>query len=254
MDLYYGTQGSGPAVVMIHSPGVDSREWKGLAPLLAKSNQVVTYDGRGMGESPAPQEPMDPVSDLLGLLQHLQLNRVTLIGHSMGGELALNFALAHPDMVERLIVIAPSLTGYPYSQAFLEWMGAVNALAPDIGKMVEFSLEGPNYRTVMASEHRDFLIDLHSHYMTRVFTEWRSFEVIWPQPPAIERLEQVAAPTLFIHGTVEWGDMLGVAKEFERVPSVQFDKVEGADHMITMTHASKLASIIQRFLDSNREE
>ncbi|WP_301953148.1 alpha/beta fold hydrolase [Paenibacillus tritici] len=222
--------------------------------MLAKSNRVLTYDSRGMGQSPAPQEPMDPVRDLLGLLHHLQLNKITLIGHSMGGELALNFTLAHPEMVEQLIVIAPSLSGYPYSEAFLEWMGAVNALAPDISRMVEFSLEGPNYANVMASEHRDFLIDLHTRYMTRVFTEWRSFEFIWPQPPAFDRLEQVAAPTLFIHGTIEWNDILGVAKEFERVPSVQFAKVEGADHMITMTHASELASIIERFLDSNRED
>lgn len=254
MDLHYDIRGNGPAIVMIHSPGVDSGEWRELAPLLAKSNTVVTYDGRGMGRSPAPQEPTDLVRDLLGLLRHLQLNRVILIGHSMGGELALNFSLAHPDMVERLIVVAPSLTGYPYSQSFLDWLGAVNALAPDIGKMVQFSLEGPNYRTVMASEHRDRLIDMHTRYMTRVFTEWRSFEVVWPQPPAIERLEQVTAPTLFIHGTVEWSDMQGVAKEFERVPSVRFAKMESADHMITMTHAPTLASIIVRFLDSNREE
>ncbi|MFD0618293.1 alpha/beta fold hydrolase [Paenibacillus sp. GCM10027629] len=252
MDLHYSIQGKGPSIVMIHSPGVDSREWKELAPLLSKTNGVITYDSRGMGLSPALKEPVEPVRDLFELLQHLKLDRVLLVGHSMGGELALNFTLAYPDMVDRLIVIAPSLTGYPYSQQFLEWMASVNALAPDISGMVEFSLNGPNYQTVMESEHRDFLIDLHTQYLTRVFMEWQSFEVIWPEPPAIERLEQVAVPTLFIYGTVEWSDILGVAKEYERVPSVRFAKVEGADHMITLTHASLLAPIILRF--QNGEE
>ncbi|MBB6733739.1 alpha/beta fold hydrolase [Cohnella zeiphila] len=254
MDLHYEIQGHGPTVVLIHSPGVDSREWRELAPLLRNSYRIVTFDGRGMGQSPAPKEPMDPVRDLLALLRHLRSNRVTLVGHSMGGEVALNFALAYPEMVERLVVIAPSLTGYPYSPEFVEWIRAVNALAPDIRKMVQFSLDGPHYRTVMASEHRDFLAELHTRYMTRVFTEWQSFEVVWPQPPAIGRLEQAAAPTLFIHGSVEWSDMLGVAETFKRVPSVRFAMVEGADHMITMTHASKLASLILGFPDSNRQE
>ena len=248
MDLNYHSFGSGPAIVLIHSGGVDSREWLEIVPLLARSYRVVTFDGRGIGRSPAPQQPMNLVADLLRLLDHLKLERVALAGHSIGGELAVNFALSHPERVERLIAIAPSLTGYPYSKEFTDWMGSVNSLAPDVGKMVEYSLKGPIYRTVMASEYRDFLIEMHTLYMTRVITEWRSFEVVWPQPPALERLERIACPTLFVRGTVEWSDMEGVAKQFKRIPAVAFAKVEGADHMLTLTHPEQLATHIRSFL------
>ncbi|WP_426983610.1 alpha/beta fold hydrolase [Brevibacillus borstelensis] len=250
MNLNHNSYGNGPAIVMIHSGGVDSREWLELIPLLANFHRVVTFDGRGTGRSPAPEEPMDLVADLLGLLDHLKLDRVTLVGHSIGGELATNFTLSYPERVEHLIVIAPSLTGYPYSKVFTDWMAEINSLAPDIGKTVKCSLDGPNYRIVMASDYRDLLIEMHTQYMTRVFSEWRSFEVIWPQPLAIERLELIAQPTLFIHGTEEWSDMLGVAKEFERVSSIAFAKVEGADHMLTLTHAEDLATHIHSFLKS----
>ncbi|KIL42142.1 hydrolase [Gordoniibacillus kamchatkensis] len=248
MDLYYEIAGEGSPVVLIHSPGVDSREWKYVAPLLAKTNKVVTFDARGCGRSPAPLSPIRIMDDLRELFDHLALTKVTLVGHSMGGQAATEFTLSYPDLVERLVLIAPSLSGFAYSPEFTEWMAQINSLAPDLGKMVEMSLNGPNYRIAAASPHRDFLREMTVHYMTKVFTEWKSFEVVWPQPPAIERLEEIAATTLFIHGTVEWPDMLRVAEQFKRVPSHRFVQIEGADHMLTLTHAEELAGLILRFL------
>ncbi|GGD79615.1 alpha/beta fold hydrolase [Paenibacillus nasutitermitis] len=251
MDLNYSTYGSGPAIVFIHSGGVDSRVWLELVPLLARTHRVVTFDARGLGQSPAPQEPLNPVDDLLGLLDLLKLNRVTLVGHSIGGELATNFTLSYPGRVDRLILIAPSLTGFAFSDTYMNWMGEVNSLAPDIGKMTQFSLDGPIYRTVMASNYRDFFIEMHTQYFTRVFTEWRSFDLIWPHPPAIERLEDIAVPALFVYGDLDWSDMNDLAAEFKRLPSIAFAKLEGADHMFPLTHAGELASHIHSFLNDN---
>ncbi|MEC0246409.1 alpha/beta hydrolase [Paenibacillus chitinolyticus] len=248
MDLYYEIQGKGAPVVLIHSPGVDSREWKFIAPILAQSFQVITFDGRGTGKSPAPTDPINLVEDLKRLLEHLNVGQAVLIGHSMGGQAAADFALTYPSMVSRLILLAPALTGFPYSEAFTQWMAQVNSFAPDLGKMIDYSLAGPNYRVVMSSPQRDFLIEMHTDYMRKVFTEWKCFEVNWPQPPAIERLEEIAAPTLFLHGTVEWGDMEGVAEQYKRVPSCEIIRIEGADHMLTLTHPAETAGYIEQFL------
>ena len=68
---------------------------------------------------------------------------------------------------------------------------------------------------------------MHTLYMTRVFSEWKSFEVIWPMPPAIERLEELLAGTLFIQGTVEWEDMQRIAEQFKRVQDIRFEVIEG---------------------------
>ncbi|NOU86204.1 alpha/beta fold hydrolase [Paenibacillus sp. LMG 31460] len=248
MDLFYEIQGEGSPIVMIHSPGVDSREWKYVAPILAQSRKVITFDGRGIGRSPAPQVPTSLVEDLRKLLEHVGVDRVTLVGHSMGGQAATDFTLSYPSMVERLVLVAPSLTGFTFSQEFNEWMAAVNLAAPDIARLVELSLAGPNYRVTMASPHRDFLREMATHYMTRVFTEWQSFEVRWPEPLAIERLEEIAVKTLFIHGTVEWPDMIKIAEQFKRLPSIRFAEIEGADHMLTLTHSEELAEHIKRFV------
>ncbi|TDQ40381.1 alpha/beta fold hydrolase [Aureibacillus halotolerans] len=248
MDLSYDIQGDGSPIVMVHSPGVDSREWQEIVPILAKSRKVITFDCRGCGHSPAPQSPTSLVEDLYNLLKHLGLERVTLVGHSMGGQAVTDFTLAYPSMVERLVVICPALTGFQFSNEFTDWMASVNAAAPDIPKLVDLSLAGLNYRVTMTSKYRDFVREMATQYMTRVFTEWKSFKVIWPDPPAIERLEEIKPDTLFIYGTVEWPDMLKIAEEFKRIPSVQFVEIEGGDHYLTLTHAAEVSRHIQTFI------
>ncbi|KWX85404.1 hydrolase [Paenibacillus riograndensis] len=248
MDLFYEIEGDGSPIVMIHSGGVDSRVWRYMVPELARSFKVITFDGRGTGRSPAMLEPTSLVEDLRKLLEHLGLERVTLVGHSMGGQVATDFTLSYPSMVEQLVVLAPSLTGYVYSQEFTNYMTSVNAAAPDISKLVELSLAGPVYQATMASPHRSFLSEMYVHYMTRVFTEWRSFEVLWPEPPSIERLETIVASTLFIQGTIEWPDMYNIAEHFKRVPAIRFAEIKGADHMLVLTHAEQLANCIQQFV------
>lgn len=126
-----------------------------------------------------------------------------------------------------------------------------SSLAPDISKMIRFSLGGPIYQTVMASNYRDLFIEMHTQYFTRVFMEWRSFDVVWPQPPAIKRLEKIAVPSLFVSGTVEWSDMYEIANEFKRVQQIAFAVIEGADHMVPLTHSKELAAHIRSFLESN---
>ncbi|WP_020620792.1 alpha/beta fold hydrolase [Paenibacillus daejeonensis] len=248
MDLHYNIQGEGSPIVLVHSPGVDSREWRELLRELMTSWQVITYDLRGTGQSPAPLSPTSLVEDLRGLLDHLGLERVTLIGHSMGGQAVTDFALTYPERVERLIVIAPALTGFVFSDEFNSWMAEVNALAPNVNAMVDKSLAGPNYVVTMNSPFRDFVREMATLYMTRVFTEWKSYEVVWPEPPAVTRLEELTADTLFIQGTIEWPDMRKIAEAYRRVPQVRFIELEGGDHYLTLTHAAELARHIQKFI------
>lgn len=152
------------------------------------------------------------------------------------------------------MVIAPSLTGFSFSQEFVDYMASVNAVAPDISKLVELSLAGPIYRATMASPHRDFLREMNVNYMTRVFTEWKSFEVLWPEPPAIERLEEIAVRTLFVHGTIEWPDMYKITEHFKRVPVIRFTEIKGTDHLLILTHADQLADHIRQFVKGELDD
>ena len=130
MDLYYEINGHGHPMVLL-TGGADVRNWKFIAPLLAKQYKVVTFDGRGTGKSPIPLEDVNHVEDLLELLDHLEVNQATLIGHSMGGQIAAEFALKYPERVSKLVMLAPGLSGFRYSIEFEDSIKKIHEAAPE---------------------------------------------------------------------------------------------------------------------------
>ncbi|MGE7052772.1 alpha/beta fold hydrolase, partial [Paenibacillus glucanolyticus] len=113
MDLHYEVYGNGKPVVLIHSGGADMRDWSSVVPLLSEDFHVISFDGRGAGRSPSPIEPANYVQDLLSLLDHLNIPQAAVVGHSMGGQIATEFAIQYPERVSELILIAPALSGFP---------------------------------------------------------------------------------------------------------------------------------------------
>ncbi|HEY9639978.1 MAG TPA: alpha/beta fold hydrolase [Coleofasciculaceae cyanobacterium] len=143
MDLHYEIQGQGEAVILLHSGGADLRDWQLIVPQLAQTYQVIAFDGRGAGQSPPLLAPAHYVEDLRKLLDHLNLDRAILIGHSIGGQIATDFALADPDRVTKLVLIAPGLSGFQFSPTVQHWFAQIKAAAPDVKQMVNRMLEHP---------------------------------------------------------------------------------------------------------------
>jgi pimeloyl-ACP methyl ester carboxylesterase len=246
MDLYFEVNGNGHPVVLL-TGGADVRNWKFVAPLLAKHYKVVAFDGRGTGKSPSPLEDINPVEDLLSLLDHLEIKQATLIGHSMGGQIATEFALNYPERVSKLILLAPGLYGFSYSKEFEENMKKIHEAAPDIDKMVELLLSDASYRVVTVSPHRNLMVQMLRHHMNRMF-EWPAVKLIWQQPPAIERLGELTAKTLLIIGEEDSSDNLRVANYFRKHSDVRIIEIPGADHMVNLTHPEKLYLQITGFM------
>ncbi|MCY8914426.1 alpha/beta hydrolase [Bacillus atrophaeus] len=248
MDLYYEVNGNGHPVVLLHSGGADLRDWTFVTPLLAKHHKVVTFDGRGTGKSPSPLEHTNYVEDLLSLLDHLELDKAALIGHSFGGQIATEFALNYPERVSKLVLVAPALSGFSYSQEFTAYLNKINEAAPDIEKMLELSLSASLYHVVMAGPHWNLMVQMQRHYFKRIL-KWPAFEMIWPQPPAIDRLEELNADTLFIIGKEDFQDNHRVADCFRIVPKARFVEIADADHMVTLTHPENLYHHITCFME-----
>ncbi len=248
MDLYYEVNGNGHPVVLLHSGGADSRDWTFVAPLLAKHYMVVSFDGHGAGKSSDPVGDVNCVEDLKGLLDYLNIHKATLIGHSMGGQIATDFSLEYPEYVSELVLIAPSLTGFNYSSEFVEYMNKVSAAAPDIDKMIEVSQSAVSYRVVQASPHKELTEQMLRHHIKRTFN-WPAFEMIWPNPPAAERLGELSVKTLFMIGTEELPDNLRVANYFRKQSDARIIEISGADHMVTLTHPEDLCRHIMEFLE-----
>ena len=109
VSLYYEVAGRGAPLVLVHGFACRIRSWDPQVRALSRYRRVIAYDVRGHGLSDAPPEAAaysqaTSVADLHALLAHLKIGRAVVGGLSMGGNIALNFALAHPAMVSALIV------------------------------------------------------------------------------------------------------------------------------------------------------
>ncbi len=116
LEIYYVSTGQGPATLLIHGLGGFAESWRETLAALEPHSRVIAFDLPGFGQSAKPNRPYT-----LGffarvvdeLLEALEVERVRLVGHSLGGGVALAFALACPDRVERLALLAAAVPGFP---------------------------------------------------------------------------------------------------------------------------------------------
>ncbi|BAZ09494.1 alpha/beta hydrolase [Calothrix sp. NIES-4071] len=250
MDLHYEIQGKGEPIVLMHSGMADLRDWEFIVGQLAPTYKCIAFDGRGAGKSPSPVEIPDYVEDLKNLLDFLDIEQTVLVGHSIGGAIATDFAMAYPQRVSKLVLVAPGLTGYQFSPEMVQHFEKIQAVAPDIQKMVQLSLELPNYKVVMASPQRDHMVSMTTHNTQRSLEWqylWKNVQV-WGELPAIPELNKLAVKTLFIIGAEDSKDCFCIADIFKQVPDIRFAKISGADHMVNLTHPMEVSSIIKEFL------
>jgi len=110
LDVALRDVGSGDVLVLVHGISGSMRNWALVAPALATRLRVVSYDQRGHGLTSSPTPPDFYTLDLLAedlrrLVDDLGVERFTLVGHSMGSMVAQTFVLAHPERVDRLVLV-----------------------------------------------------------------------------------------------------------------------------------------------------
>jgi pimeloyl-ACP methyl ester carboxylesterase len=108
MKIHYLEAGSGPALILLHGLGGDASNWSANISALSKSHRVVVPDQIGFGRSDKPliNYRVGTLVDFLdGFMKELKIDRASLVGNSLGGWTAAAFALAHPEKVDRLILV-----------------------------------------------------------------------------------------------------------------------------------------------------
>ena len=111
IQIYYESTGEGFPLILAHEFAGDFRSWEPQVRFFSRRYRVITYNARGYPPSDVPTDEdaysQDiAVEDLRSLLEHLGIDKAHIGGLSMGGTLALNFGLAHPEMAESLIIAA----------------------------------------------------------------------------------------------------------------------------------------------------
>jgi 3-oxoadipate enol-lactonase len=107
ISMNYELIGSGRCLTLIHGAGDNLNAWFNQVPAFSQRYRVLTYDVRGHGQTEMTEEELTTelwVDDLYALLKGLNISETFLLGHSMGGAIALQFAVTHPEMIKALIL------------------------------------------------------------------------------------------------------------------------------------------------------
>ncbi len=127
--LYYEIEGEGPTLVLGHAGFVDSRMWDAQWDAFKQHYRLLRYDMRGYGKSDVATGAVNRRDDLYQLLTALNVDRAIMLGCSMSGEVAIDMAVEHPNMVSALIPISATPTGFEMQGAPPPLMMAMIAAA-----------------------------------------------------------------------------------------------------------------------------
>jgi pimeloyl-ACP methyl ester carboxylesterase len=178
--IHYERSGTGFPVIFLHAGIADSRMWEPQVTAFAKQFDVIRPDLRGFGKSELPPKPWSPVDDLLALIDDLGLKPVHLIGCSMGGGIAIGFALDHPDRISKLVLVGSSIGGFTFrpehAHVFAEAAAARKAgdLAALNEAMLHLFLDGPDRpRGYVAEPLRKLFLDMNGRAIRADFEKRR---------------------------------------------------------------------------------
>ncbi len=244
---YTDSEGDGPAVVLSHGYLMDHTMFDPQLPVLAPEFRVITWDERGFGDTPAdgPFSYWDSARDVLGLLDHLGLDRAVLGGMSQGGFLSMRAALLEPGRVRALALID--------TQSGQE----DPAVAPGYEQMEEIWLEqGPEpVQEVVAS------IILGGIDPQPWYAKWadldregltHSFRCLMDRDDITDRLGEIGCPALILHGTADAAIPMAKAEELRDGLGgpAELVAVEGGSHASNLSHPDQVNAAMLRFLRS----
>jgi 3-oxoadipate enol-lactonase len=242
-QLWFEEEGAGPAVVFVHGGLGDLRLWEPQAKLLAQRFRCVRYDLRFWGNSDGPGEEFSPIDDLVGVLDELDIERAALVGLSLGGGLALDVALAHPDRTWALVHVAAGVTGMPVAPYTDEQESAYEAAegSGDLDTMMEidFAVWAP---LGAGDTMRELWLRTPDARGVPDGARPRSPE------PAHERLEEVTVPTLVVVPTHDPPAQRAVGETVaRRISGARLVELD-SDHYLTLRKPEQLGELLLEFL------
>ena len=260
---------AGRPVVLLHGVASNSRIWIMVGPLLGQQLQVFALDQRGHGESAKPDSGYDfetVVGDLAAFIEALGLERPVVVGHSWGGNVALQFAATHPDVTAGIVLVDGGFLE-PSARPGATWERAEREMAPpdltgltpqqllegakkwELGRVwsdgVEAALLG-NFQVMEDGKIRPYLSRANHMQVVRA---------LWEQRPS-ELCSAVRCPVLFVAAergaegrAREWLEMKreAVARQQERLAHCQVRWFKDTIHDIPLHRPNELAQAIADF-------
>jgi len=241
--LWVEEEGSGPAVLFIHGGLGDVRLWAPQARALSNRFRCIRYDLRFWGRSESPGIEFSSVKDVAGVLDALDVERAALVGLSIGGGLALDVALTHPERVWAVAHVAGGVSGLPISPYSTEQEAAYDAAIEsgdlDAAMEIDFAVWAP------------LGADDAMRELWRVTPDARGVPegaIAAPRPETHERLAEIAAPTLVVLAALDPPEQKEIGARVARtVPGAQLAEVD-SDHYLTLRESEQVNELLLEFL------
>jgi pimeloyl-ACP methyl ester carboxylesterase len=250
--LYYETMGEGAPVVFLHGGFGDRRMWNDQFPEFAKYYSVVRYDQRGFGKSQKPTAAYSPVSDLEMLLDHLKIDKAHLVGNSMGGYLAIDFAIQKPSRVRSITVVAAGPSGLEPPKEDTNRMMAVFKIAKDEGlnKATAMWIQNPMVAVTSKLPKTAPLLKTMIEDNASIF-EMRFWPFEQTNPPAVKRLNEIKVPSLIIIGDKDTPAVQTAAEAAATgIAGAKKVTMKDADHLPQMDNPEEFNRTLKEFLST----
>ncbi|MFI1165454.1 alpha/beta hydrolase [Streptomyces sp. NPDC020801] len=235
--------GDGVPLVFVHGWTADRHRWDHQLEHFSVKRRVVRLDLRGHGESggAGSRTIEEPARDVLALLDHLHIDRFVLIGHSMGGMIAQTIALAHPERVERLVLVG-SISRMAYSRGRGLLMAA-STLVP-FKLFVAANIQrafAPGYPREEIRRHIRASAATPREVVMTCYSAMRAFDVL-------DRVGEIRVPTLLVHGC---HDIQLPVRQMLRMATAYPDaevRVIDAGHELPLEKPAELTAALDRFV------
>jgi len=246
-QLFVTVEGRGRPVVLLHGGFMDSSMWAPQIEALRSEFQVIRIDLRGYGKSPRSSEPYSAEHDIAAVLDHLKVKQAAVVGLSMGGGLAIDFALTHPERVRSLLLAEPGLSGWEWSSDVSGTMMRVADAFKKGGRAaaIDAMLEQPVFATARARPaayaaireqlERNFSMDAVPMKMAR--------------PLAVGRLPEIRVPVLVLVAEQGGPDARRIAEKIAReAPDARAVTMPDTGHMINLEQPAAFNRLALEFL------
>ncbi len=263
LDLYYTVTGRGPATLLIHGLGGFAESWRRTIAALSPHGRVIALDLPGFGQSAKPRRPYSLAflaGAVAGLLRALDVDRVRLVGHSLGGAVATVYALGSPDHVERLALVSSVVPGFPLRPSLVYRLMAV----PGVGELIARGITpaictAALERCFFASDPAEVDFLVRHQFGARATPEGRAAYLAtlrgarrdFAEGAAVYRaaLAQWNRPALVIHGRQDPIVPIGHAEAVTRgLPGAEVRFVDRCGHFPQIEHARAVNEWLGEFL------
>ncbi len=255
VELAYDEAGTGPALLLLHAGIVDRRMWDEVLPLFATQYRTIRPDLRGYGETPLPDGPFVYAADVWELLRRLGVERAHVVALSMGGHVALDLAIAHPEAIDRLVIVASGIDGWDHDPGLRAAWDEEEA-AWERGDLDEVAwinvrtwLEGPKrgVATVPAAL-RQRVFEMQRHALDYDNDEAKGG---WLTESRRARLGEIRAPTLVAVGEYDQPDFAAIGRHIaSRIPDARFELLPGVAHLPPMEDPEAFGRLVLDFLSA----